>query len=136
VSAAAALARAEAAGLRLWLSPDGKVRMEASAPPPPDLLADLRRWREDVSRLIAQRDARSMPTLAAELVPASGAGDWRALPFGPERGAAFLSARTAAGACHACAGLRWWRGEGEQAALRCIVCHPPPPRLSITVSNA
>ncbi len=57
MSAAAALARAEAAGVRFRLAPGGGVRMEAAAPPPPDVLADLRRWREDVARVLAERAA-------------------------------------------------------------------------------
>lgn len=56
MSAAETLARAEAAGVRLRLRPDGGVRMEAAAPPPADLLADLRRWRDDVARLLAARE--------------------------------------------------------------------------------
>lgn len=55
-SAAAALARAEAAGVCLRLRPDGGVRMEAAAPPPADVLADLRRWRDDVALLLVARD--------------------------------------------------------------------------------
>ena len=58
MSAAEAIARAEAAGVRLRLRPNGVVRMEAAAPPPADVLADLRRWREDVARLLAARDGQ------------------------------------------------------------------------------
>jgi hypothetical protein len=58
VSAAETLARAEAAGVRLRLRPDGVVRMEAAAPPPADVLADLRRWRDDVARLLVARDGQ------------------------------------------------------------------------------
>jgi hypothetical protein len=57
VSAAAAIAQAEAAGLRLWLRPDGQVEVEAAKPLPPDVLAELRRWREDVAHLLALRGA-------------------------------------------------------------------------------
>jgi hypothetical protein len=56
VSAARAIARAEAAGVRLLLRPDGGVRMEAAAPPPADVLGELRRWRDDVARLLAARE--------------------------------------------------------------------------------
>jgi hypothetical protein len=71
VSAAAALARAEAAGIRLRLRPNGGVRMEAAVPPPPDVLADLRRWREDVAHLLAVREGlaagpRKDPEAAAD----------------------------------------------------------------------
>jgi hypothetical protein len=58
MTAARAIARAEAAGVRLRLRPDGTVRMEAAAPPPADVLADLRRWRDDVARLLVARDRR------------------------------------------------------------------------------
>ena len=138
MSAAAALARAEAAGVHFRLAPGGSGRMEAAAPPPPDVLADLRRWREDVAHLLAARDGLS----ARQPVPASeplarllhrsppAAADWRSLPFGPERGEAFAAARLAPGACRRCAGRRWWRGEGAQAAPRCMACHPPPPGLA------
>jgi len=121
VSAAAPLARAEAAGLRFRLAPGGGVRMEAAAPPPPDLLADLRRWREDVAHLLAMRQALA----EARLRRTAGRDDWRALPFGPERGRAFMEARQAPDACSCCAGRRWWREPGEAAPGRCATCHPP-----------
>ncbi len=71
MSAAAALAQAEAAGIRLRLRPDGGVRMEAAVQPPPDVLADLRRWREDVAHLLAVRQGlaarpRKDPEAAAD----------------------------------------------------------------------
>jgi hypothetical protein len=56
MSAARAIARAEAAGVRLLLRPDGGVRMEAAAPPPADVLGELRRWRDDVARLLVARE--------------------------------------------------------------------------------
>ena len=55
MSAAETLACAGAAGVRLRLRPDGGVRMEAAAPTPADVLADLRRWRLDVAQLLAVR---------------------------------------------------------------------------------
>lgn len=120
MSAAAALARAEAAGLRFKLAPGGGVQMEAAAPPPADVLADLRRWREDVAHLVAAR---------AALDVAQPVEDWRALPFGPERGEAFMAARMAPGACHGCAGRRWWRSAGADDGVCCLACHPPSPGL-------
>jgi hypothetical protein len=62
--------------------------------------------------------------------------DWRALPFGPDRGEALMAARTALGACFGCAGRRWWRAVGEAPPGRCMTCHPPPPGLAVTVSDA
>lgn len=142
MSAAAALARAEAAGVRFRLAPSGEVRMEAAAPPPPEVLAELRQWREDVAHLLAFRDgdAARRPVPAAprphpvSRLPSAPA-DWRALPYGPERGEAFAAARLAPGACHCCAGRRWWRGEGAQTTPRCIACHPPPPGLAFTTAD-
>jgi hypothetical protein len=80
VSAAAAIARAEAAGLRLYLGPDGQVKMQAAAPPPPDVLADLRRWRDDVTHLLAARAAVADPPAEAPAAPAPA----HAPPPGPD----------------------------------------------------
>ncbi|WP_376091226.1 hypothetical protein ACE7GA_21340 [Roseomonas sp. CCTCC AB2023176] len=60
MSAAAALARAEAAGIAFRLD-GGRVRMEAARPPPDDVLADLRRYREDVAHLLTMREALRKP---------------------------------------------------------------------------
>src|SRR4051812_18794578 len=92
--------------------------MEAAQPPPVSILAELRRWREDISQLLASRQE------APEL-------DWRSLPYGRERGDRMAEARLAPGACGCCAGRNWWRGEGMQSPRRCIVCHPPPPGLVV-----
>jgi hypothetical protein len=59
MSAAAALARAQAAGLRLRLRPDGGLRVEADAPPPAELLDELRRWRDEIALLLAAQDIPS-----------------------------------------------------------------------------
>jgi hypothetical protein len=64
VNAARALARAEAVGVRLHLRPDGRIQMHAAAPPPADVLADLRRWREEVGYLLALRRAGAAEPLA------------------------------------------------------------------------
>lgn len=124
MSAAAALARAEAAGVRFQPLLGGAVRMEAAAAPPPEMIADLRRWREDIEHLVAVRSG-----LAARQ-PEPRAVDWQSLPYGRERGEAAAAARRTSGACSCCAGRRWWCGEGAQAAPRCMACHPPPPGLA------
>lgn len=50
---------------------------------------------------------------------------WDALPYGPDRGAAFADARVDPGACPTCAGRRWWRHAADAAgALTCATCHP------------
>jgi len=130
MSAAAALARAEAAGVRFRLAPGGGVRMEAAAPPPPDVLADLRRWREDVAALLAARKGQA----ARPAAPPAPAAWWR-LPYGEARGRAFAEARAMPGACPCCAGRRWWREADEAPPGRCMACHPPPPGLPLTVTE-
>ena len=128
MTAAAALARAEAAGLRFILAPNGRVTMTAAAKPPADVLDDLKRHKADVQRLLAQRSA-AQPK--ATHPPAKA--DWRSLPYGPARGVAFMAARILPGACPCCAGKRWWRGADEAGPMlwRCETCHPPPPGLAI-----
>jgi hypothetical protein len=130
VTAAAALARAEAAGLRFILAPNGRVTMTAAAKPPADVLDDLKRHKADVQRLLAQRSA-AQPK--ATHPPAKA--DWRSLPYGPARGVAFMAARILPGACPCCAGKRWWRGAAEAGPMlwRCETCHPPPPGLEIVI---
>jgi hypothetical protein len=60
-AARAVLARARAAGLRLRLTPDGKVKVAADGPPPAALLDELRQWRHDIARLLAAQGRRSDP---------------------------------------------------------------------------
>jgi hypothetical protein len=54
--AAAILARAEAAGLRLRIDQDGSVAMEGP-PPPPGLLADIRRYWDALRSVLKARRA-------------------------------------------------------------------------------
>jgi hypothetical protein len=61
MTAAAALARAQAAGVRLRLTPDGTVEVEADRPPPPEVLHELRQWRAQIAALLAERDIPSEP---------------------------------------------------------------------------
>jgi hypothetical protein len=84
VNAARALARAEAAGLRLHLRPDGRVGMQAAAPPPADVLADLRRWREDVAHLLALRAACAGPPTETPASPSAARTPARAQTAGPD----------------------------------------------------
>lgn len=66
VAAAAALARADAAGLRLRLEDGGRVRWRCRGQPPPaGLLAELRRHRDAVARLLAERQAEREAGVAA-----------------------------------------------------------------------
>jgi hypothetical protein len=78
VSARAILTRAEAAGLRLRLRPDGRVRVEADAPPPAGLLEELRRYRNEVAALLAEREGR--PAREATPTAALGAVEVEAAP--------------------------------------------------------
>jgi hypothetical protein len=48
-------------GVRLRLRPDGGLRVEADGPPPPELLAELREWRDQIADLLAERDRPSEP---------------------------------------------------------------------------
>ena len=57
VAAAAALARAEAVGLRLRLEGAGRVHWRCRGEPPAGVLAELRRHRDAVVRLLAERQA-------------------------------------------------------------------------------
>jgi hypothetical protein len=135
VSAALALARAEAAGIQFHLAADGVVRMAATAAPPSELLGELQRWRDDVAYLLALREGlvagRGAPAPKLLTGPLAGQRpeEWWRLPYGPERGEAFAAARVAECACRCCAGRNWWFGEGAQASPRCMTCHPPPPGL-------
>ncbi|MCE2761383.1 MAG: hypothetical protein LW713_10195 [Acetobacteraceae bacterium] len=123
MTAATVLAKAEAAGLRFTLAPDGRVLMTAAAEPPADVVQALRQHKADVAALLAMRLAPP---------PVQPPADWRDMPFGPGRGAAFRSARMAPGACSCCAGLGWWRGADEAGPehWRCNACHPPPKGLN------
>jgi hypothetical protein len=78
------------------------VRVEADAPPPAEVLAELHRWRDDIARL-----------LAAPAPPLDPEG----LPCGP---------------CPTCANGRFWKDARlpcEGPGWRCEACHPPPPDL-------
>jgi hypothetical protein len=61
MTAAAVLARAREAGVQLRLRPDGTVKLEADAPPPAELLAELRRWRDEIADLLTAQGRRSEP---------------------------------------------------------------------------
>lgn len=61
-----ALARAAALGVALRLEADGQVRITADAPPPADLLAELRRCRDEVVRLLADRRRPAWANAAPE----------------------------------------------------------------------
>ena len=66
VNARDAIARAEALGVRLRLETDGQVKLAAAAPPPADLLAELRLCRDDVVRLLAERRRPAWADIAPE----------------------------------------------------------------------
>lgn len=66
VTARDALARAAALGVELRLMEDGKVRITADAPPPADLLAELRHYRNEVVRLLSKRGRPAWADAAPE----------------------------------------------------------------------
>jgi hypothetical protein len=144
MSAARALARAQAAGLRLCLRPDGGVRVEADAPPPAEVLADLRRWRDDIARMLAAQDRQpeadngddpERQALAAYYGEPPRARPYRPTDPDPLRGGVLVSAPPldAEGlpfaACPACGGGLFWKPADlppEGPGWRCEACHPPP----------
>lgn len=123
------------------------ARIRSQAPPPPKvanspnrqpLIAPAPARLGELGELGGGRPAilKTAIPLTAPLLPATPEGprpEWRALPYGPERGEAMRIARCMPDACRCCAGLQWWWGEGEQAAPRCLACHPPPPGLVVTI---
>jgi hypothetical protein len=70
--AAEALGRARAAGLRLTLDAAGAVQMRAAAPPPAELVADLRQHRDAVVALLAKRVGRTDHDAAEAAALAAG----------------------------------------------------------------
>lgn len=125
MSAVAALARAEAAGIRFTLASDGTVAMAAAAPPPPGVVVELRLYREDVARLLAARAAMTTPQAAIVPAPPPPASLMR-WPGGCSR-----EDTPAPGAwCSCCSrreqsGGRWWQPRGGDGGWRCWPCHPP-----------
>jgi hypothetical protein len=59
VTAAEAIVAARKAGVRLKLTASGTLELEAAAPPPAELLAELRRWRDQIVDLLAAQDIPS-----------------------------------------------------------------------------
>jgi hypothetical protein len=162
VSAARAIARAEAAGLRLWLDA-GAVRMEAASPPPPDLLAELRTHREDVAHLLTLRAAvarggNALPDAptAPPAAPNDDGDDEGAVmaahygaPAGPDmpqpdpmlRGLlaaarklppAWADSAAIPGTSTFCGCCDGRRWWGDALGWRCWTCHPCAPGLTVT----
>ena len=72
MSAAAALVRAEAAGMELWLE-DGRLRWRSRGAPSPDLLAALRVHRDELPALLAiDHDAGEVAAMAAHYAAPAG----------------------------------------------------------------
>jgi hypothetical protein len=70
VKAAAALARAEAAGVQFRVE-GGEVRISAAAPPPSDLLAHLREHRAEILELLDHDAGEAEAMVAFYAAPAS-----------------------------------------------------------------
>ncbi len=113
-AAAAVLARADAAGLRLRLEGKGRVRWRCRGQPPPaGLLAELRRHRGDVVRLLAERHAGHEPRGVA-----AGA------PYAPDD--PYASALAGATAAAADGGASEWEREANSMAGAAMAGADPP----------
>ena len=71
MSAAAVLARAEAAGLRLRVEA-GRLRWRCRDEPPADLLVELRRYRGELPALLTDHDAAEAEAMAAHYAAPAG----------------------------------------------------------------
>jgi hypothetical protein len=151
LSAATALARAEAVGVRL--RPDGRMHMASASPPPAAVLAELRRHRDGVAALLAAREwaaaspgdsERAAMAAEPELPPAGSPERERQnrrhrivvaglLAAGLQRPPAWpdpASVPPPGAWCGCCgrsskAGGRWWREAVKPTGWRCSTCHPP-----------
>jgi hypothetical protein len=74
MSEATALARLQAAGVRLELVADGTVALKAAAPPSTELLATARRHRDEIAAPLRQHDMAAADRGAAAVAagPADG----------------------------------------------------------------
>jgi hypothetical protein len=158
VSAAKALASAEAAGIRFSVTAGGDVQMVAKQPPPPGLVVELRRWKADVALLLATRhgylsrlaarqrnaiaEAREFwtaPHVLAEMVAAGiDPGEdverisQRRLPSWADAALTPLAGDW----CSCCGrsdrqGGRWWRTVVDPVGWQCATCHPPPGKVAV-----
>ena len=107
MTAAAALARLDAAGVRVRLRDDGLLTLTAAGPPPPDVLALARAHRDGIASLLARRAQQAArtgfvqdsPTEPLPLVPARTGfvpvADPPGVPLDWCRGVSLLATRTA-----------------------------------------
>lgn len=145
MSVAAALDAAEAAGVRLRLDGEGGVWLEAAAAPPPAVVVELRRYRNEVAALLAERardEAAERNAIQAEASGKLGAplpaeeharavlGLLRAARQRPPAWGNVASVPPVGAWCGCCgrhrpeAGGRWWREAIEPSGWRCATCHP------------
>jgi hypothetical protein len=153
MSAAKALATAEAAGIRFSVTADGDVRMVAKQPPPPGLVVELRRYKDDVALLLATREGYlsrlagrrrqairegrevwTRPDMLAQMEAAGIDPGQDAERTGQRRmtswGDATLTPMQGDWCCN-CGrfdrqGGRWWREAITPTGWRCCTCHPAP----------
>jgi hypothetical protein len=106
LTAATVLERLDRAGVRVTLQPGGGLSIRPV--PPPDLLLEARRHRDDIAHLISLRQALDGLHTAARQRPPS----WTDPEARPPPGSF----------CSCCRNQRWWC---DDRGWRCWACHPP-----------
>lgn len=143
MSAAEALVAARAAGVRVSTDGDDLV-LEASAPPPPDVLDLLQRHKADIATLLGSPEPE--PSEAPEPMPpqpclaepsttgweqgdAAQAAMVAGLLIASRRRPPSWADPTALPSrgcfCTCCKGRRWWCEREAPKGWRCRTCHPP-----------
>lgn len=144
MSAAAILSRLADAGVRVEVRGD-RLALDAVAPPPPDLLDELRQHRTEVIDFLAAEAARDEAEEAAAIaadagapLPDPGTPDRQRLDHDHAQAVAGLleaarkrppswadpaSPPGTGTLCACCQGTRWW---SDARGWRCAICHPLP----------
>lgn len=125
---ATALAALGEAGVRVRLQADGTVRLDATAPPPPTVLALARAHRDGIAALLREQERWApgpgkMLSISRPMLPAPEPSAW---PGKQPPSWAEPAAVPQHGAwCGCCLGRRWWCEVCAPAGWRCWTCHPP-----------
>ena len=142
MSAAEALLAARVAGVRVSIDGNDLV-LEASTPPPPEVLDLLQRHKTDVATLLgspepepseAPEPSPRLPSLANRAHQAGSRAMLRKPPWSP----GFIASRRRSPSwadptalpspgcfCTCCKGQRWWCEREAPKGWRCRTCHPP-----------